>query len=157
MHRSLKWWEVIAVLIVCVCVIVGWMRWVDTPARRTYQAYVALDGKGPWGLTDPPWDGPDALVLYRSPRDGVVCFDAFHSKELHDRLSPKNGQRVTVEYDTFPSIFGGELGYNVHSVGGMILANGTHVLRGDFAGTAGVVASKRGDGTFSARENDCWR
>jgi hypothetical protein len=94
---------------------------------------------------------------YRSGRDGVVCFDGFHSKELHDRLSPKNGQRVTVEYDTLPSIFGGELGYNMHSVGGIILANGTHVLRGDFAGTAGVVASKRGDGTFSARENDCWR
>ena len=27
----------------------------------------------------------------------------------------------------------------------------------DFAGSAGVVASRRGDGTFSARENDCWR
>jgi hypothetical protein len=62
MHRSLKGWEVIAVLTVCVCVIVGWMRWVDRPARRTYQAYVTLDGKGPWGLNDPPWDGPDALV-----------------------------------------------------------------------------------------------
>lgn len=129
----------------------------DTPTRRTYQAYVALDGKGPLGLTGPPWDGPDALVLYRSARNGVICFDAFHSKELHDRLSLKNGQRVTVEYDTFPSIFRGELGYNVHSVSGIILANGTHVLRRDFASTAGVVASKREDGTFSARENDCWR
>ena len=135
----------------------GWQLLVDRPARRTYQAYVALDGKGPSGLTDPPWDGPDAVVLYRSGREGVVCFDAFHSRDLHDRLSLKNGQRVTVEYDTFPSLFGGELAYNVHSVDGIILANGTPVLRGDFAGTAGVVASRREDGTFSARKNDCWR
>ena len=118
---------------------------------------MALDGKGPWGLTDPPWDGPDAVVLYRTAHEGVVCFDAFHSKDLHDHLSPKNGQRITVEYDTFPSLFGGELAYNVHSMDGMLLANGSHVLRADFAGTAGVVASRRGDGTFSAHENDCWR
>jgi hypothetical protein len=143
--------------VLTVCVIIGLQQWVDRPARRTYQAYVALDGKGPWGLTDPLEDGPDALVLYRTGHDGVVCFDAFHSKELHDRLSSKNGQRVTVEYDTFPSLFGGELTYNVHSVDGIILANGTHVLREDFAATAGVGASRRGDGTFSARENDCWR
>ena len=148
---------IIAVLIACVVIGWAWQLLVDRPTRRTYQAYVALDGKGPLGLTDPPWDGPDAVVLYRSGRDGVVCFDAFHSKDLHDRLSQENGQRLTVEYDTFPSLFGGELAYNVHSVDGIILANGTQVLRGDFAGTAGVVASSRGKGTFSARENDCWR
>jgi len=153
-YRRLKAWVVIAVL--TVCVIIGLQRWADTPTKRTYQAYVALDGKVPWGVT-PSRDEPDALVLYRTGRDGVVCFDTFHSKELHDRLSLKNGQRVTVEYDTFPNLFGGELGYNVHSVDGIILANGTHVLREDFSGTAGVVASRRGDGTFSARRNDCWR
>jgi hypothetical protein len=82
-----------------------------------------MGGKGPQGLTDPPWDGPDAVVLYRSGHNGVVCFDGFHSKELHERLSSKNGQPVTVEYDTF-SDFGKVRGYNVRSVDGIMLATG---------------------------------
>jgi hypothetical protein len=150
-YRRLKRWFIIAV--VTVCVLIVWQRWADRPTIRTYQAYVALDGKGPWGLTDPPWDRPDAIVLYRTGRGGVVCYDAFHSNELHDRLSPKNGQPVTVEYDTFPSIFGGELTYNVHSVDGIILANGTHLLRGDFEDTSGSLS--RGEG--STHKNDCWQ
>jgi hypothetical protein len=74
-------------------------------------------GKGPWGLTDPPWDGPDAVVLYRSGRKGVVCFDAFHSKDLHDRLLSMNGQPVTIENDTV-SDFGKVRRYTcIHSTG----------------------------------------
>jgi hypothetical protein len=80
-----------------------------------------------------------------------VCFNAFHSKDLHDRLSARNGQLVTVEYDTF-SDFGKVRGYNVHSVDGMVLANGYHVLRDDFAASAGVA----GTGPGSAGEDDCW-
>jgi len=123
----------------------------DRISRKTYQANVALNGEGPLGIADPPWNGPDAVVLYRTARNGVVCFDAFHSKDLHDRLSGKNGQPVTVEYDTFVE-FGKVRGYNVHSVDGMILANGYHVLKGDFAATAGVARA----GAGSAGSDDCW-
>jgi hypothetical protein len=84
-------------------------------------------------------------------RNGVICYEAFHSKDLHDHLSAKNGQPVTVEYDTF-SDFGRVFGYNVHSVDGMILANGYHVLRGDFAASSGVAS----EGSGSAGEDDCW-
>jgi hypothetical protein len=120
-------------------------------SRKTCQANVALNGKGPLGIADPPWDGPDAVVLYRTGRNGVICFDAFHSMELHDRLLTKNGQPVTVEYDTF-SDFGRVRGYNVHSVDGMVLANGYHVFRSDFAASAG--AARKGPG--SADRDDCW-
>jgi hypothetical protein len=49
----------------------------------------------------------------------LLCYDAFHAKDLRDHLSGKNGLPVTVEYDTF-SNFGKMAGYNVHSVDGMI-------------------------------------
>ena len=124
---------------------------VDRAATKGYREYVALDGKGPVGLTGPPFDGPDAAVLYRNGHNGVVCFDAFNSKELHDFLLPKDGQSVIVEYDTF-SDFGKVRGYNVHSIDGIILANGYHVLREDFAGSAGVL--QKGEG--SAGGDDCW-
>jgi hypothetical protein len=153
MNRRVHWRIVVAVLIACGSI--GYWLMIDRPATRSYQVYVALDRKGPRGLTDPPWDGPDAVVLYRTGREGAVCFDAFHSKDLHDRLAAKNGQLVTVEYDTF-SDFGKVRGYNVHSVDGMMLANGYHVLREDFAATAGVVGSRRGDGTVSGGMSDCW-
>ena len=143
----------IAVVLGCVAIV--YVLCINRSATRTYQAYVALDGKGPQGIAGPPWNGPDAVVLYRTGREGVMCFDGFHSKDLHDRLAAKNGQLVTVEYDTF-SDFGKVRGYNVHSVDGMRLANGYHVLREDFAATAGVVASERGNGTFSGGMNDCW-
>jgi len=139
-------WRLILIVLVA-CLIVG----CDRISRKTYQANVALNGKGPLGIADPPWDGPDAVVLYRTGRRGVICYDAFHSKDLRDRLSGKNGQPVTVEYDTF-STFGKMTGYNVHSVDGMILANGQHVLREDFAATAGVART----GSGSAGPDDCW-
>jgi hypothetical protein len=145
MHRAKSWQLILTVLIACL--IVGCER----PGRRTYQANVALNGEGPLGITDPPWDGPDAVVLYRTGRGGVICYDAFRSKDLHNYLSGKNGKPITVEYDTFSS-FGKISGYNVHSVDGMILANGYHVLRGDFAATAGVARA----GAGSAGPDDCW-
>jgi hypothetical protein len=129
---------------------------VDRQERKTYQAYVALDGKGPFARTDSPSNGPNAVVLYRKGRNGVVCFDFFHSKELHDYLSPRNGLLVTVQYDTF-SDFGKVRGYNVHSVDGMILANGYHVLREDFAVSSGMTSgSALNTKMFTLNGNDCW-
>ncbi len=148
MKRALRWPLILTALIACL--VVGYLRFINKAGRRTYQDVVALDGKDPL-FTDPPWDGQDAVVLYRTGRNNVICFDGFHSKELHDRLSAKNGQLVTVEYDTF-SDFGKVHGYNVHSVDGMILADGSHVLREDFAGSAGV--RQKGEG--SAGGDDCW-
>jgi hypothetical protein len=147
MHGRVNWRIAGAALVGCV--FIGYLLFIDRAATKSYQAYVALDRRGPWGLTDPPWDGPDAVVLYRRGRNGAVCFDAFHSNELHDRLSSKNGQPVMAEYDTV-SDFGKVRGYNVHSVDGMVLANGYHVLRPEFAGTAGVVGN-------SNSTDDCWR
>ena len=66
-------------------------------------------------------------------------------------MSNKKGQLVTVEYETF-SDFGRVFGYNVHSVDGMILAIGYHVLRSDFAASSGVASEESG----SAGEDDCW-
>lgn len=124
---------------------------VDRHVVKSYQMYVAMDGKGPQGLTDPPWDGPDVVVLYRRGRNGVICFDAFHSNELHDFLFSKNGQPVTVEYDTF-SDFGKVRGYNVRSVDRKILANGYHLLKPEFGSSAGSTST--GEGTTSG--DDCW-
>lgn len=133
------------------CMVLGYMRFINRPGRRIYQAYVAINGQGPMAINYAPWNGPDAVVLYRSGRNSVICWDGFHSKDLHDRLSDKNGQPVTVDYDTF-SDFGRVHGYNVHAVDGIVLANGDHVLREDYAATAGVA--KEGQG--SAGESDCW-
>jgi hypothetical protein len=124
---------------------------VDRLTTKTYQANVALDGKGPWPFNDPSSDGSDAVFLYRNGRNGVVCYDGFDSKELHDFLLSKNGQSVTVEYDTFTD-FGKVRGYNVHSVDGKILANGYHVLKPEFASSTGVA--RAGSGTASGE--DCW-
>jgi hypothetical protein len=147
MKRAPRWLLILTALIACL--VVGYLRFIDRAGRRTYQNFVALDGKDPL-FTDPPWDGPDTVVLYRTGRNDVICFDAFYSKELHDRLSAKNGKLITVEYDTFND-FGKVSGYNVHSVDGLILANGSHVLH-DFREVAGV----RANGPGSAGSDDCW-
>ena len=139
------WPVVIATLIACA--VFG----CDREGRRTYQEYVALDGSGPLLLRDLHVGAFDDVVLYRSGRNGVICYDVLHSKELHNFLLPKNGHLVTVEYDTL-SDFAKVRGYNVHSVDGKLLANGDHVLREDFAGAAGVAREGRGP----ARAEDCW-
>jgi len=137
--------------IAVVCLVLGYLRFVDRAGRKTYQAYVALNGQGPMAIAHAPWNSPNAVVLYRTGRNGVICYDGFQSKDLHDRLQAKNGQAVTVEYDTF-SDFGKVRGYNVHAVDGIVLANGYHVLREDYAATAGVAREGQG----SANESDCW-
>ena len=137
--------------VVIVCLVLGYMRFINRPGRKTYQAYIAMNGQGPMAITHAPWDGADAVVLYRTGRNGVICYDGFHSKDLHDRLLAKSGQPVTVEYDTF-SDFGKVRGYNVHAVDGIVLANGYHVLREDYAATAGIAIEGQG----SAGESDCW-
>lgn len=94
----------------------------------------------------------DTVTLYRTGRGGVVCFDAFHSPELRKALQAKDGKRVTVEYDTFTD-FGKVTGYNVHSVDGIVLADWKHVLRPEFAASAGVeMAGPVG----TASGDDCW-
>jgi len=136
----------IVIVVLVACAFVGYSLFIDRVVRRTYQARVALDGKEPFGPIHP--SDPDSVILYRKGRNGVTCFDAFSSKELHERLSHQNGQLVTVEYDTFND-FGKVRGYNVHSIDGIILANGYHVFRPDFAGAAGVAGN-------SNSTNDCW-
>ena len=148
MSRKRIWTVVIAIPLACM---VTCFFLTNRAGRRTYQAYVALDGKGPSFLMNQRSGPSDDVLLYRSGRNGVTCYDVFHSKELHDFLLPKNGHPVTVEYDTF-SDFGKVRGYNVHSVDGKVLANGYHVLREDFAGGAGVA--RQGPG--SAGRDDCW-
>jgi hypothetical protein len=127
----------LAVLIACM--LIG----CDVRSRKSYQVRVTTDGTGPDGQKDPEWNGPDSVVLYRTGLNGVVCFDFFRSKELHDRLMAKNEQLVTAEYDTF-SDFGKVRAYNVHAVDGIILANGYHGLRDDFAASAGVIVGSKG-------------
>jgi hypothetical protein len=65
----------------------------------------------------------------------VICWDGFHLQELHDRLTPKNGQPVTVEYDTFTNF--GTVGYTLHSVDGIVLPE-------DVAVSAGVAREGSG-------------
>ena len=143
--RMKRMWPFAAVLIACV------LTACDMRSRKSYQVHITTDGTGPDGQKDPGWNGPDSVVLYRTGRNSVVCFDSFRSKELHDRLMAKNGQLVTAEYDTF-SDFGRVRAYNVHAVDGIVLANGYRVLREDFAASAGVIVGNKG----TASGDDCW-
>jgi hypothetical protein len=147
LNRRVKLRVVIGGLVVSF-VIAFWLL-IDGHIIRTYQEHVALDRYGEPSLMEPPWEGPDLVVLYRTGRYGVVCFTALRSKELHDHLSGKNGQLVTVEYETF-SNFGKVFGYRLHSVDGIAQANG------GMAGAAGIISSKRADGSISGGESDCW-
>lgn len=123
----------------------------DRPGRRVYQAYVALDGTEPWGPLYPPSETPpDFVVVYRTGHNGVVCFDTFHSKNLHNALLSKKGNPVTVEYDTW-SQFGRVYGYNVRSIDGIELANGSHVLWPGILGVNGVHSQSNTD-----TKGACW-
>jgi hypothetical protein len=93
-------------------------------------------------LIDTKGGKDQTYVLYRTGRYGVVCYDALHSKDLHEQL-------VTAEYETL-SDFGKVRGYIVRSVDGMTRADGS------LTGGAGIIASKRADGSFSGGESDCW-
>jgi hypothetical protein len=104
---------------------------------RTYQMYVAVNGRAPWGEVGPEWsDGSAPIVLYRRFENGY-CYDAFKSEELRQRLLPKDGQTVTVEYNIF-SDFGKERSYNVRSVDGLLLADRQHTVR-DFEHFGGQI------------------
>jgi hypothetical protein len=99
--------------------------------------YVAVDGHAPWGIVGPEWSDHSApIVLYRRVGNDY-CYDAFQSEELRQRLTPRNGQTVKVEYNIF-SDFGEEHSYNVRSVDGLQLANGEHVVR-DFERFGGRI------------------
>ena len=141
--------SLILVGVVVGCVLILNHYFVDRAGRRTFQDYVALDGREPW---DPePSAPPGTVTIYRTGRGGTICYEVFHSHELHDDLLSKNGQLVTVEYDTF-SDFGRLRAYNVHSIDGIVMANGYYVLRSDFEGISGVFRV----GTGIASEDYCW-
>ena len=44
--RKQKRWQVILTVLIA-CVVVGYLQFVDRASRKTYQAYVALNGTGP--------------------------------------------------------------------------------------------------------------
>jgi hypothetical protein len=125
---------------------------VDRHVRRTYQETLSLNAGDPQPSGTPsPEDSSDAVTVYRKGHAGEMCYDKFHSVELHKALSPKHGQLVTVEFDTFTD-FGKMSGYNVHSIDGIVLANGYHSLHPAWGGESGVVSA--GAGTTGGRS--CW-
>lgn len=125
---------------------------VDRPGRRTFEATVALSSLPPAAGDSSSPDAFDSLTIYRTGRGGTTCFETFHSPELREMFSPKNGQQVMVEYDTF-SDFGKVRGYNVHSIDGFVLANGYHLVRPDYGAGSGAVI---GPGQTSASGDYCW-
>ena len=68
----------------------------------------------------------------------MVCFDAFKSKELNGRLLRKMDSRA-LSNTTPPATFRKVRGYHLHSIDGMVLANGYHVLMPEVAASAGVL------------------
>jgi hypothetical protein len=125
---------------------------VNRTVRRTYQETLSLNAGDPHPSGMPsPEDNSDAVTVYRKGRAGEMCYDKFHSEELHKALSPKHGQFVTVEFDTFTD-FGKVRGYNVHSIDGVVLANGYHSLHPEWDGESGVVSA--GAGTVGG--DSCW-
>jgi hypothetical protein len=125
---------------------------VDRPVRRTYQETLSLNAADPQpsGIASQE-DNSDAVTVYRKGRGGEMCYDKFHSAELHKALSPKQGQLVTVEFDTVTD-FGRLRGYNVHSIDGIVLANGYHSLHPGWGGESGSVST--GEGTTGGAS--CW-
>jgi hypothetical protein len=151
-NRTVKL-RILFIAILIALVFIGYLSLVDRPGRRTYEAYVALHGQEPFGpINRPTPDPPGTVVLYRFGRGGVTCFDVFHSEELREVLSSKDGKRATMEYDTFTH-FGKVRAYNVHSVDGIVLANGSHVLHADFAAIAGVAGPA---GSDTGSKDACW-
>ncbi len=117
---------------------------------RSYQMYVAVNGHAPWGDVEPEWsDGSAPIVLYRRLGNGY-CYYAFKSEELRQRLSPKNGQAVTVQYNIFRD-FGKDRSYNVRSVDGLLLSDEHHTVK-NFEGFGGHI-SGNGDASPSGVDN----
>jgi len=116
---------------------------------RAYQMQVAVDGHAPWGDVGPqsPHLSPP-IVLYRRV-GGNYCYEAFQSDELHQRLAPKNGQTVRVEYNIL-SDFGKQRSYNVGSIDGLVFNNAKGTVR-QYEQFGGEVLANAGT---SARDND---
>jgi hypothetical protein len=154
MKRKAKWRFVIALLILSVGLGYSYLRLIHLPHWTSYQANVALDRT--WEpQASRPSDMPNAVLLFRTGRNGVICHDAFPSEELHDRLLAKNGHAVTVEYEILP-IHDKTRFYRVHSVDGMILAYSHDGRSANSAGNPNIVDSGKGDGIISTDESDCW-
>jgi hypothetical protein len=117
-------------------------------AVRTYDMYVAIDGRVPWGDLGRASSSSPPIVLYRRV-DESYCYDAFRSNELRQRLGPKNGSTVRVEYNIF-SDFGKERSYNVRSVDGLLLADGQRTVR-DFERFGGQILGTAGLSTVSCQ------
>jgi len=95
---------------------------------KTFQMSVDLDGKVPWGKVGSEWDdGTPSLVLYRDV-NGSYCYTAFKSQELRARLTQRQSDTVTVEYNVF-SDFGRARSYNVRSLDGVLLHEGERVVK----------------------------
>ncbi|MGC1965631.1 MAG: hypothetical protein WA673_04175 [Candidatus Acidiferrales bacterium] len=150
MSKKLKAGILIVILIVLA---VSFLRlFVDRPAGRTYQETVALNAQDPTPSGVPsPEDSSNTVSVYRTGRAGAICYDTFHSQELRKALSSKNGQRVSVEFDTFND-FGKVRDYNVHSIDGIVMANGDHLLRPEYAGISGIESTGEG----AASGGSCW-
>ena len=98
-------------------------------------------------IAEAPWNGPDWVVLYR-PGSAMVLFAStlFTQKTYTIRLV---AQEYIVRHwwdATRSAILGKVNGYNVHAVDGIVLANGYHVLRDDYAGKIAGAANE-GEGS----------
>jgi len=131
MQRLRAWKLPVLLSLTFVCCAFGTDRlFTNKVTVRTYRMYVAANGHAPWGDVGPEWqDGSPPVVLYRRVGNSY-CYDAFHSEELRQRLTPKDGQTVDVQYNTF-SDFGRQRGYNVRSVDGVLLNDDQHTVRDD--------------------------
>lgn len=111
---------------VCACLLAD-LFFTNKVVVRSYQVNVSLDGNAPWGSVGPEWD--DAIkptVLYRRVEDGY-CYIAFKSEKLRDRLAREHRTMVSMQINIMKD-FGIERGYNVRSVDGLLLADGSKVV-----------------------------
>ena len=121
----------------------------DKVTIQSYRVQVALDGDAPWGKVGPEWsDGSPPIVLYR-PVGNSFCYVAFKSRELHDLLRNKDGESVQMQVNEFKD-FGEERGYNVRAVDGLLLANGSQVVR-DAERFSGQIL-----GSSETSSQNCW-
>lgn len=124
-------------------------RFTDRVTIQSYRVQVALDGNAPWGKVGPEWSGGSPpIVLYR-PVGNSFCYVAFKSRELHDLLRYKDGESVQMQVNEFKD-FGEERGYNVRAVDGLLLANGSHVVR-DAERFSGQILGSSGNSS-----QNCW-
>jgi hypothetical protein len=119
---------------------------------RSYEVKVSLNGNAPWGTVGPEWsDDTKPLVLYRRVPDGY-CYVAFKSKDLRERLATQDGATLPMQINIFTD-FGMESGYNVRSVDGLLLADGSKAMQ-DAERFGGHILDQ---GVISTPSTDtCW-